>query len=82
MKPLCVHSCKGLCNALEVAEKREREAIKEYRAFAENCDYPDVRVILEDLVKERERALTVLRDKREALAVKFEMIDRIADSFA
>ena len=82
MKPLCVHSCKGLCNALEVAEHREREAIKEYKSFAQNCDYPDVRVILENLVKEREQALIVLQEQRAVLAVKFELIDRIGDSFA
>ena len=82
MKPLCVHSCKGLCNALEVAEHRECEAIKEYKAFAENCDYPDVRVLLEDLVKEQERALKILQEKRQILSVKFEMTDRINDNFA
>jgi len=82
MKALCVHSCKGLCNALEVAEHREREAIKEYKSFAESCDYPDVRVVLEELVKRREQALTLLQEQRAVLSVKFDMIDRIGDSFA
>ena len=26
----CVHSCKGLCTALSVAEHREEEALKEF----------------------------------------------------
>ena len=39
MKTTCVHSCKEVCNALEVAEKYEREAIREYKQFAEKCDY-------------------------------------------
>ena len=82
MNTTCVHSCKGLCAALEVAEHREQEAIREYRQFAAGCDYPDVRQILEELVRDRERALAVLREKREILTVKFNAIDRINASFA
>lgn len=82
MNTTCVHSCKGLCNALEVAEHREKEAIKEYKLFAENCDYPDVRVLLEELVKDREHSLKLLQKKRDILTVKFNTVDNITDSFA
>jgi len=82
METKCVHSCKGLCNALEVAEHREEAAIKEYREYVEKCDYPDVRQLLEELIRDREKALRVLREKREMLNVRFNMIDRINDSFA
>jgi rubrerythrin len=81
MKAKCVHSCKGLCNALQVAEQREQETIKEYREYAAQCDYPDVRELLEELVRSRERAIQELRQKREALEVRFAMVDRINDSF-
>jgi rubrerythrin len=82
MEKKCVHSCKGLCNALEVAEQRERQAIKEYREFAATCDYPDVRMLLEKLIGERERALQSLRATRDALNVRFNTLDNISDSFA
>jgi rubrerythrin len=82
MKAACVHSCKGLCNALEVAERREHEAIKEYNAYAEQCEYPDVRALLQELIHDREQALRKLREKREMLEVRFAMIDKINDSFA
>ena len=81
MKKTCVHSCKGLCNALEVAEFRELETIKEYRRYAENCDYPDVRALLEELIGERERSVVLLRQKREILSMKFDTLDRINESF-
>jgi rubrerythrin len=81
MKAKCVHSCKGLCTALQVAEQREQETIKEYREYAAQCDYPDVRELLEELVRSRERAIQELRQKREALEVRFAMVDRINDSF-
>lgn len=78
----CVHSCKGLCTALSVAEHREEEALKEYRRFLADCDYPEVGEVLAGLIAERERGLRILRDKRQELAEKFDVIDRINDSFA
>jgi rubrerythrin len=80
-KSNCVHSCKGLCNALSLAERREAEAIQEYREYASTCDYPEVREILEDLASERERMLHLVREKRIALEVKFSTLDRINESF-
>jgi len=82
MNSTCVHSCKGLCNALEVAEHRERESINQYRDFAAQCDYPDVRILLEELIGERERGLQLLKEKREFLLMKFNALDDIRDSFA
>jgi rubrerythrin len=82
MEKRCVHSCKGLCNALEIAEHRERESIKEYREFATTCDYPDVRQLLETLIGERERTLESLQAVREMLNVRFKTLDNISDSFA
>ncbi|MBI5471095.1 MAG: hypothetical protein HY961_01985 [Ignavibacteriae bacterium] len=82
ISPTCAHSCKGLCNALEIAEHREREAIKEYGRFAENCDYPDVRVLLQEVIKDREHSLRMLEEKRAMLVAKFETLDNINDSFA
>ena len=82
MSAPCAHSCKGLCAALEAADHREAEAIKEYRRYAGECDYPDIRRILEELAEEHEKALTHLREQREILAVRFAVLDRINESFA
>jgi rubrerythrin len=82
MDPKCMHACKGLCSALELAERREQEAVGMYRDYLANCDYPDVREILESLVSEREHAIAVLREKREILTVKFDTLEKINDSFA
>ena len=81
MKTPCVHSCRGLCNALTVAEHREEEAIREYREYAAGCDYPEVREVLETLVKEREKMLKLLREQRAVLEVRFATLDRINESF-
>ncbi len=82
MDTSCVHSCKGLCNALTVAEHREEETITEYRRFAEGCDYPDVRLLLERLIDDRRHALGMIREARAALTARFATVDQINDSFA
>ncbi len=82
MERTCVHSCKGLCNALDVMERREQEAIALYRQYAAECDYPDVKELLDALIADRERGLHLLREKRETLTAKFAVTDRINDSFA
>jgi len=65
-----------------VAEHREQEAIREYRAYAEQCDYADVRSLLEELIRDREKALQSLREKREMLHAKFAVIDTINESLS
>ncbi len=82
MDTSCVHSCKGLCNALTVAEHHEEAAISEYRQFAEQCDYPDVRLLLERLIEDRRQALGMIREARAALTARFATVDQINDSFA
>lgn len=81
METRCVHSCKGLCTAIEVAERREREAIVEYGRFRSECDYPDVKQLLEELIRTREQSLVLLAETRAALDAKFDTADRVTASF-
>jgi rubrerythrin len=81
MKTNCVHSCKGLCAALDAAVIREQEAIKEYKSISAECDYPDVKILLNALLADREKSLKLLREKAEMLRVKFDTLDQISDGF-
>jgi rubrerythrin len=82
MTAKCVHSCKGLCNALVVAELHEQQAIAEYREYAAQCDYPEIRTILETMAGERQRMLGFLREQRSILEAKFATMEGVNDSFA
>ena len=82
MEKPCVRSCKGLCNALTVAEHHEEEMIKEYRMYASQCDYPDVRQLLEELIADRERGIRLIREKRDMLTARFATTDSISESFS
>ena len=81
MKTNCVHSCKGLCAALDAAVIREQEAIKEYKSISAECDYPDVKILLNALLAEREKSLQLLKEKAEMLRVKFDTLYQINDGF-
>ncbi len=81
MDTTCVHSCKGLCNALTAAEHREEEALKEYQRLAQQCDYPDVKHLLERLIEEHIRTLASLHETRAALEARFAIMDQMNESF-
>jgi hypothetical protein len=42
----------------------------------------DVRTLLEDLIRDREKALASLREKRESLHAKFAVIDKMNESLS
>lgn len=81
MEVQCIHSCRGLCNALSIAENREVSAIKEYQTFLDQCNYPDVQAILRELITQHQRTLGMLQGKRAELTEKFNILDDINQSF-
>jgi|AP12_2_1047962.scaffolds.fasta_scaffold13944_2 rubrerythrin len=81
MKQRCQHSCRDKCRALEFAEILELQAIKEYTTFRDECDYPDVKSMLSELIGDHERILATLHEKREQLSEKFTVLDLINESF-
>jgi rubrerythrin len=82
METTCVHSCKGLCVALKVAEAREEETIREYQRYADECNYPDVRKLLVELITHRRKGLAMVRQAREMLDTRFETLGDIEDNYA
>ena len=81
MEVQCVHSCRGLCNALSIAEHREMSAIQEYQTFLDQCNYPYVQSILRELISQHQRTLGMLQGKRAELTEKFNILDNINESF-
>lgn len=81
MEVQCIHSCRGLCNALSIAEHREVSVIKEYQTFLDQCNYPDVQAILRELITQHQRTLGMLQGKRAELTEKFNILDDINESF-
>ena len=77
----CVHSCKEMCNGLEYASETEKEAILKYAYFRDVCTYPDVRNILNEVILHKKKSIELLEKTKELLKGKFEVLDRIRESF-
>jgi len=77
----CAHTCKGLCVALELATKQEKEAILQYAYFRDECTYPDVKLMLNELIIQRQKSIQLLEETQALLKSRFEVLDQVRDSF-
>ena len=77
----CAHTCKGLCTALELASATEKNAILQYAALRDECNYPDVKTILNELILAKRRSIDLLEKTKELVKSKFEVLDQVRDSF-
>ena len=78
---VCVHSCKGFCNALEIATLKEKEAIIQYDSLRDECDYPDVKAILNELIIQRQKSIKLLEEVKILMKSKFDVLDQIQDEY-
>jgi len=77
----CAHGCKEFCTAMEIATLREKEAILQYDALRDECDYPDVKAILNELILQRQKSIRLLEEAKLLTKSKFEILDQIQDGF-
>ena len=77
----CAHTCKGLCTALEIATLREKESILQYGALRDECTYPDVKAMLNELIIRRRKSIQLLEETKALLRSKFEVLDQIREGF-
>ncbi len=81
MQTLCEHTCKGLCKALDIAIAQEEKSISDLKIFCEACDYPDVEILLKEIISNKEKNILLLKDKAEMIRIRFNTLDQISDSF-
>ena len=77
----CLHTCKGFCNSLEIATLREKEAIIQYDSLRDECNYPDVKAILNELIIQRQKSIKLLEEAKLLMKSKFEVLAQIQDGY-
>ena len=77
----CAHNCKEFCTALETAMQREKDAILQYGALRDQCDYPDVKILLNELILQRQRSIGLLMETKALIKSKFEVLDQVREGF-
>ena len=80
-RPRCARGCKELCTALEIASQQEKAAILQYGTLRDECTYPDVKVMLNELILLREKSIRLLEDTKTLLRTKFEILDQVREGF-
>jgi hypothetical protein len=77
----CAHTCKGFCTAIELATLREKEVILQYGALRDECGYPEVKAMLNELIIEKKKSIELLERTKSVLRSKFEVLDQIREGF-
>jgi rubrerythrin len=77
----CAQTCRGLCSALEIAAKMEKDSILEYGMLRDACTYPDVKVILNELILRRQRSIQLLEETKAMIKRRIEVLDQIQEGF-
>lgn len=77
----CAHTCKGLCTALEIALNQEKQTILQYAYFRDECTYPDVKLMLNELIIQRQKSIQLLNKTKQLLKEKFDVLDQIREGF-
>ncbi len=77
----CARGCKELCTALEIALTQEKQAILQYGELRDECNYPDVKVMLNELIILRQKSIRLLEDTKTLLRTKFDILDQVREGF-
>ena len=77
----CARTCKNFCTVLETASLREKEAILYYDALRDECTYPEIKVLLNELILRRQKSIQLLDEAKAKMKDKFDVLDQIRESF-
>ena len=77
----CARTCKNFCTVLETASLREKEAILYYDALRNECTYPDIKILLNELIIRRQKSIQLLDEAKAMMKGKFDVLDQIRESF-
>ena len=77
----CQHTCKNTCASLNEALRKETAIVKYYEVVLEECNMPDVRTFMDELVEEKRKIILRLIQKLNEIHVRSQAIDGITSSF-
>jgi hypothetical protein len=77
----CQHACKNTCATLNEALRKETAMIKYYEGVLGECNIPEVKTFMDDLVEEKRKVILRLIQKLNEIHVRSQAIDGITSSF-
>jgi hypothetical protein len=77
----CQQACKNTCASLNEALRKETAIIKYYEGVLAECNMPEVKTFMDELVEEKRKVILRLIQKLNEIHVRSQAIDGIASSF-
>ncbi len=78
---LCEHACRNTCGMLNKAIYLEADLATFYEKLGEECDYPEIQPLLNDLMHQHRTIVNVLGEKLSEMHVRGAMLDDVMSSF-
>lgn len=79
--PECQRTCRNSCDMLNEALRRETVLLQFYEHVAGQCDYPDVKNFIQDLVEQRRKPIVEIVSKLNEIRAKSQIMDGVISSF-
>lgn len=77
----CQHACRNTCAMLNEALRKEASMVRFYEGILAECNFPEVRTFLIDMVEEKRKGILSIIQKLNELHVYSQSIDGIISSF-
>jgi hypothetical protein len=77
----CQHTCKNTCASLNEALRKETAIVKYYEGVLADCNMPEVKIFMDELVEEKRKIILRLIQKLNEIHVRSQATDGITSSF-
>jgi len=77
----CAHACRNTCAMLAEALREESEMVTFYERLRQECNYPDVHEMLQELIEQRSRSVLMINQKLNELRARSEILDGVISSY-
>ena len=79
--PHCEHACRTTCAMLNTILREETELMKLYETALTDCDYPDVRSFVQEMMESKSGSILSILQKLNELRARGEVGDGVMASF-
>jgi rubrerythrin len=77
----CGHACRNTCAMLNEALRKETSIVRFYEGILDECNMPEVKSFVTDLVEEKREAILRIIQKLNEIHVRAQAMDGVASSF-
>jgi hypothetical protein len=77
----CQHTCRNTCAMLNEALRKETSIVMFYKETIDECNLPEVKSFLSDLVDEKSKIILQIIQKLNEIHMRSKVLDSIASSF-